>query len=224
MSDAAVEAQRRRCKTLHFAPKAKRVIYLFMSGGPSHIDLFDYKPQAAGAPRHGAARLGPHGPAHHRHDVAGRSRFPASRRCSSSPSTASAARGSASCCRTLAAIVDDIAIVKSLNTEAINHDPAITYIQTGHQQPGRPSLGRLAELRPGQREREPAGVRRDDLAGQRQQDRPAALLAAVGQRLPAVAAPGRALPLRRRPGAVPLQPARHRRRQPPRACSTASAS
>src|SRR6185312_5439283 len=41
----------------------------------------------------------------------------------------------------LAEVVDDIAIVKSVNTEAINHDPAITYIQTGHQQPGRPSLG-----------------------------------------------------------------------------------
>ena len=41
----------------------------------------------------------------------------------------------------IGAIADDIAIVKSLNTEAINHDPAITYIQTGHQQPGRPSLG-----------------------------------------------------------------------------------
>ena len=42
--------------TLHFAPKAKRVIYLFMSGGPSHIDLFDYKPKLKEYSRHGAAR------------------------------------------------------------------------------------------------------------------------------------------------------------------------
>src|SRR5262249_29784139 len=41
----------------------------------------------------------------------------------------------------VATVVDDIAVIKSMNTEAINHDPAVTYIQTGHQQPGRPSLG-----------------------------------------------------------------------------------
>ena len=52
-----------------------------------------------------------------------------------------AARGSASCCRTRPTIVDDIAIINRCNTEAINHDPAITFIQTGSQQPGRPSLG-----------------------------------------------------------------------------------
>ena len=49
--------------------------------------------------------------------------------------------GSASCCRTPAKVVDDIAIIKSMNTDAINHDPAITFIQTGSQQPGRPSMG-----------------------------------------------------------------------------------
>ena len=52
----------------HFAPKAKRVIYLFQSGGPSQLDLFDYKPRLAEAARQGAARLDPHGPAAHRHD------------------------------------------------------------------------------------------------------------------------------------------------------------
>jgi hypothetical protein len=49
----------------------------------------------------------------------------------------------------LGSIVDDLTIIKTLNTEAINHDPAITYIQTGHQQPGRPSLGAWRHLESG---------------------------------------------------------------------------
>ena len=52
----------------HFAPKAKRVIYLFMSGGPSQLDLFDHKPMLDKLPRRGPARLGPDGPADHRDD------------------------------------------------------------------------------------------------------------------------------------------------------------
>ena len=62
-------------------------------------------------------------------------------RRSSSRSTASRARGSASCLPHTAKIVDDITVIKTMNTEAINHDPAITFIQTGFQQPGRPSMG-----------------------------------------------------------------------------------
>ena len=126
---------------LHFAPKAKRVIYLFMSGGPSHIDLFDYKPKLQGAPRRGAARLGPHGPAHHRHDHRARSRSRASRRCSSSRSTASAAPGSASCCRTSATIADDIAIVKSLQHRGDQPRPG------HHLHPDRPPAAGPAEPR-----------------------------------------------------------------------------
>ena len=53
----------------HFAAKAKRVIYLFQSGAPSQLDLFDHKPSLDEAARHGPARLHPHGPAAHRHDL-----------------------------------------------------------------------------------------------------------------------------------------------------------
>jgi hypothetical protein len=125
---------------LHFAPKAKRVIYLFMSGGPSHIDLFDYKAELR--KNHGKE-------------------LPASVRMGQRVTGMTASQKSFPCVAPMfqfaqhgrcgawvsdllphtARIVDHIAIVKSLNTEAINHDPATTYIQTGSQQPGRPSLG-----------------------------------------------------------------------------------
>jgi Protein of unknown function (DUF1501) len=125
---------------LHFAPKAKRVIYLFMSGGPSHIDLFDYKPNLR---------------SHHGQEL------PASVRMGQRVTGMTASQKSFPCVAPMfkfvqhgksgtwlsellphtGDIVDDIAIVKSVNTEAINHDPATTYIQTGSQQPGRPSLG-----------------------------------------------------------------------------------
>ena len=125
---------------LHFAPKAKRVIYLFMSGGPSHIDLFDYKPKLR---------------EHHKEEL------PASIRMGQRITGMTSGQSSFPCVSPMfefsqhgqsgtwisellphtAGIVDDIAIIKSLNTEAINHDPATTFIQTGHQQPGRPSLG-----------------------------------------------------------------------------------
>ena len=95
-----------------------------------------------------------------------------------------------------ASIVDDIAIVKSLNTEAINHDPAITFIQTGSQQPGRPSLGAWLCYGLGSESKNLPAFVVHDLAGQRQQDRPADLLAPLGQRLPAEPAPGRPLPQR----------------------------
>jgi hypothetical protein len=125
---------------LHFAPKAKRVIYLFMSGGPSHIDLFDYKPKLK---NHNGQEL----PASIRMGqritgmTSGQKSFPCA-----APIFKFAQHGK---CGTwvsdllphTAKIVDDIAVIQSLNTEAINHDPAITFIQTGSQQPGRPSLG-----------------------------------------------------------------------------------
>jgi hypothetical protein len=125
---------------LHFAPKAKRVIYLFMSGGPSHIDLFDYKPKLKdyhGQELPGSVRMGQR--------VTGMTAFQKSFPCVA-PMFQFAQHGQCGAWVSellphTARIVDDIAIVKSLNTEAINHDPAITFIQTGHQQPGRPSLG-----------------------------------------------------------------------------------
>lgn len=125
----------------NFAPKAKRIIYLFMAGGPSHIDTFDYKPEMRKlhgqelpdsvrqgqrltgmtskqtsfpcvAPMFEFERFGKHGTWVNK-DIL--------------PYTSE--------------IVDDITIIKSMHTEAVNHDPAITFINTGAQQQGKPAMG-----------------------------------------------------------------------------------
>jgi uncharacterized protein (DUF1501 family) len=125
---------------LHFAPKAKRVIYLFMSGGPSHIDLFDHKPKLAGyygqdlpaSIRMGQRITGM---------TSGQKTLPVAPSLFKFAQHGKAGTWVSELLPHTATIADDIAVVKSLHTEAINHDPAITYIQTGSQQPGRPSLG-----------------------------------------------------------------------------------
>src|SRR5690348_4806979 len=122
---------------LHFAPKAKRVIYLFMSGGPSHIDLFDYKPELRAHHKQelpGSVRMGQRVTGM----TSGQSSFPCVAPMFEFSQHGQTGTWISELLPHTAEIVDDIAIVKSLNTEAINHDPAITYIQTGHQQPGRP--------------------------------------------------------------------------------------
>src|SRR5581483_5892024 len=127
-------------RTLHHPAKAKRIIYLFMSGGPSHIDLFDYKPRLRelhGTQLPGSVRMGQRITGM----TSGQSSFPCV-----APMFRFARHGKngtwlSELLPHTASIVDDIAIVKSMHTEAINHDPAITFIQTGSQQPGRPSLG-----------------------------------------------------------------------------------
>ena len=124
----------------HFAGKAKRVIYLFQSGAPSQLDLFDHKPQlnkhhAADLPdsiRKGQRLTGM---------TSKQERFPVA------PSTFSFAQHGESgqwlseLLPQTAQIADRISIIKTLHTEAINHDPAITFIQTGAQLAGRPSFG-----------------------------------------------------------------------------------
>ena len=124
----------------HFAPKAKRVIYLFMSGGPSHIDLFDYKP--ALAQHHGqelpaSVRMGQRVTGM----TSGQSSFPCVAPMFKFSQHGQCGTWLSELLPHTAGVVDDLCLVKSLNTEAINHDPAITFIQTGSQQPGRPSLG-----------------------------------------------------------------------------------
>jgi len=124
----------------HFAPKAKHVIYLFMSGGPSHIDLFDYKPklkQYHGAELPGSVRMGQRITGM----TSGQKSFPCVAPMFEFAQHGQSGAWVSELLPQTASIVDDIAIIKSLNTEAINHDPATTYIQTGTQQPGRPSLG-----------------------------------------------------------------------------------
>lgn len=123
-----------------FAPKAKRVIYLFMHGGPSQLDLFDHKP---GLAQHHGQEL----PASVRGEqrltgmTSGQASLPvAASRFSCTRHGRSGAWVSELLPHT-AGIVDDLCIVRSMHTEAINHDPAVTYLQTGHQQPGRPSFG-----------------------------------------------------------------------------------
>ena len=125
----------------HFAPKAKRVIYLFMAGGPSHIDLFDYKPamrkihgtELPESIRQGQRLTGM---------TSGQKSFP----CVAPmfKFTRHGERGTwanAELMPHIASIVDDLAIIRTMHTEAINHDPAITCINTGTQQLGRPSMG-----------------------------------------------------------------------------------
>ena len=125
----------------HFAPKAKRVIYLFMAGGPSHIDLFDYKPEMRklhgtelpDSIRNGQRLTGM---------SSGQSTFPCVAPMFDMKKYGE--RGTWVNGEVLphtAKIVDDLTIIRTMNTEAINHDPAITYINTGTQQLGRPSMG-----------------------------------------------------------------------------------
>jgi hypothetical protein len=124
-------------RTPHFAPKAKRVIHLFMAGAPSQLDLFDYKPELTrleGKPippevimgqryafiRADAAVLGP------------RFKFKKHGRCGAELSEM---------LPHLAGVVDDICLVKSMHTDQFNHAPAQLFLNTGFAQPGRPSLG-----------------------------------------------------------------------------------
>jgi hypothetical protein len=124
----------------HFAPKAKRAIYLFMNGGPAQMDLFDYKPRMGeyfdrDLPE--SIRMGQRLTTM----TSGQSRFPIA------PSKFRFARhGRAGTWVSellpwTARMVDDLCVIKTMNTEAINHDPAVTYICTGNQIPGRASLG-----------------------------------------------------------------------------------
>src|SRR5579859_1960652 len=124
----------------HFAPRAKRVIYLFMSGGPSHIDLFDYKPALAnlnGAELPGSIRMGQRITGM----TSGQKSFPCAAPQFSFKQHGNAGTWMSELIPHMGTVADDICVIKSLHTEAINHDPATTYIMTGSQQPGRPSAG-----------------------------------------------------------------------------------
>jgi hypothetical protein len=124
----------------HFASKAKRIIFLHQSGGPSQMDLFDYKPalnklQGSELPdsiRRGQRITGM---------TSGQSSFPVARSIYKFKQHGQSGAWLSELLPYHAKIADKIAIVKSVNTDAINHDPAITFIQSGSQQPGRPSMG-----------------------------------------------------------------------------------
>lgn len=124
----------------HFAPKAKRVIYLFMSGGPSHIDTFDYHPEIRklhgqelpDSVRQGQRLTGM---------TSGQKSFPVVAPMFKFKQHGEHGTWVSEILPKTAGIVDDISIVKSVHTEAINHDPAITFINTGVQAPGKASMG-----------------------------------------------------------------------------------
>jgi uncharacterized protein (DUF1501 family) len=125
---------------LHLAPRAKNVIYLFMSGGPSHIDLFDYKPKLKeyhGTELPASIRMGQRVTGM----TSGQKSFPCVFPIFKFAQQGQCGAWISELLPHTAGVVDHLCFIKSVNTEAINHDPATTYIQTGHQQPGRPSLG-----------------------------------------------------------------------------------
>jgi len=124
----------------HHAPKAKRVIYLFQAGGPSQVELFDYKPELM-------KRWGQEIP----DSVRGKQRLSGMLSAQSSfpmvgskfPFTKHPETGGhfSSLVPHISSIASDICVVNSMYTEAINHEPAIVFMQSGSQQVGRPSMG-----------------------------------------------------------------------------------
>ncbi|MGB7344558.1 MAG: DUF1501 domain-containing protein [Pirellulaceae bacterium] len=140
INDSAFAASTPETSLPHFPPKVKRVIYLFQSGGPAQMDLFDYKPNLQ-------KQFGKEVP---------RSVYPDDRKTTMSSAQASfpvapskfkfKQAGQAGTWITeklphLAGVADDLCVIRSMHTDAINHDPAITFQQTGSQIPGRPSIG-----------------------------------------------------------------------------------
>ncbi|MDG3007943.1 DUF1501 domain-containing protein [Paludisphaera mucosa] len=124
----------------HFAPKAKRAIYLHMNGGPSQIDLFDYKPkmdEQFDKDLPDSIRKGQRLTTM----TSGQSRFPVAPSRYKFAQHGKSGMWISELLPWTAKIVDEIALVKTTWTEAINHDPAVTYICTGNQIPGRASLG-----------------------------------------------------------------------------------
>jgi hypothetical protein len=129
----------------HFAPKAKRVIYLFQNGGPSQHDLFDYKPMLAekydqdlpDSIRQGQRVTGM---------TSNQERFPVAPSMFKFSKYRNQQDGLwvSELYPHTASIANELCVIHSLHTEAINHEPGITFLQTGSEQPGRPSMGSWA--------------------------------------------------------------------------------
>ena len=124
----------------HFAPRAKRIIYLFQNGAPSQLDLFDYKPllqkmQGEDLPasiRQGQRLTGM---------TADQAKFPLAGTVFQFGQYGQSRAWLSDLLPHTAGVVDDICFIKTMYTEAINHDPALTFFQTGAQQGNRPSMG-----------------------------------------------------------------------------------
>ena len=125
---------------LHFPPRARRVIYLCQSGGPAQMDLFDYKPALGkhfdrdlpDSVRNGQ-RLTT--------QTSGQNRFPVAPSAFKFKQHGQSGAWVSELMPYTAGIADRLCFVKSVHTDAINHDPAITFLQTGSERPGRPSMG-----------------------------------------------------------------------------------
>ncbi|QDU51609.1 DUF1501 domain-containing protein [Gimesia panareensis] len=124
----------------HFAPKAKRVIYLLQSGAPSQVDLLDHKPsleklhmtELPDSIRKGQRLTGM---------TAGQKKFPVVKSPWKFRQHGESGIWLSDLLPHMGKVADDICVINSMHTETINHDPAITFFQSGHQQPGRPSIG-----------------------------------------------------------------------------------
>ena len=124
----------------HFAPKAKRVIYLFQNGAPSQLELFDYKPRLR-------EMMGQDLPSSIRGNqrltgmTANQTAFPMVGSFANFQQHGESRNWISDLLPYTAKVVDDICVIRSMHTEAINHDPALTFFQTGAQQGNRPSMG-----------------------------------------------------------------------------------
>src|SRR5262245_1124820 len=124
----------------HFPPKVKRVILLHQSGGPSQIETFDYKPsleklhgtELPDSVRNGQRITGM---------TSGQTAFPCVKSLFKFAPQGKSGIPVSELLPHTAKVIDELTVIKSVFTEAINHDPAITFFQTGFQQPGRPSFG-----------------------------------------------------------------------------------
>lgn len=124
----------------HFAPKAKRIIYLFQNGAPSQLESFDYKPtliKRAGEDLPASVRMGQRLTGM----TSGQSKFPMVGSYFKFNQHGKSGAWISELFPNIAKIADEICIVKTMHTEAINHDPALTFMQTGAQQGNRPSMG-----------------------------------------------------------------------------------
>jgi hypothetical protein len=124
----------------HFAPKAKHVIYLHMVGGPSQMDLYDYKPQMGqwfDKDLPDSVRMGQRLTTM----TSGQKRFPIAPSKYKFQRHGQAGMWVSELLPYTARMVDDMCFIRSMHTEAINHEPAITYMQTGNMVTGRPCLG-----------------------------------------------------------------------------------
>ncbi len=124
----------------HAPAKAKRVIWMFQSGAPSQIDLFDYKPRLTEFHKQelpDSIRMGQRLTGM----TSGQKNFPVAASKFKFAQHGECGMWLSEMLPHTAKIADELCLIRSMHTEAINHDPAITFIQTGSQQPGRPSFG-----------------------------------------------------------------------------------